>query len=229
MTRSLIPVLILLLSLAALPACSERKAAATTGRQEAAAASPGSDAQQATPSGTDSAQASPSEEGSPGESASPAAESPAAPESPSAPEASPSPTPTPSPTIPNSYDYQKDWNDPQHLIPLDYQQAQGKRIFYTNCVWCHADSTPAGPSNRSNVTPTPPLINDGQTFNQLSDEAIQNIITLGGSAMGKSAMMPPWGKTLSQNDIKAVITYIRAVAVPAYQPSARPKSQYSVK
>jgi hypothetical protein len=28
-------------------------------------------------------------------------------------------------------------------------------------VWCHADSTPAGPSNRSNVTPNPALFNDG--------------------------------------------------------------------
>jgi mono/diheme cytochrome c family protein len=63
----------------------------------------------------------------------------------------------------------------------------------------------------------------------LNDEFLQNIITLGGSAMGKSAMMPPWGQTLSQDEIRAVIAYIRAVAQPAYQPSARPSSQYPVK
>lgn len=128
-----------------------------------------------------------------------------------------------------AYDVEQDWNDPTRTIYLNYQQAQGKRIFYTNCVWCHADATPAGPSNRSNVSPTPPLFNDGATMNPLSDEFMQNTITLGGSAMGKSPMMPPWGRTLSQDDIKAVIAFERAIAQPAYQPPARPAPQYGIK
>ncbi|HXU08289.1 MAG TPA: cytochrome c, partial [Blastocatellia bacterium] len=97
------------------------------------------------------------------------------------------------------------------------------------CVWCHAEATPAGPSNRSNVTPTPPLFNDGETLNPLTDEFLRNTITLGGSAMGKSTMMPPWGQTLSQDEIRSVIAYVRAVAQPPYQPAARPASQYPVK
>ena len=128
-----------------------------------------------------------------------------------------------------TYDVEKDWDDPQHLIPLNYQQAQGKRVFYHNCVWCHADTTPAGPSNRYTVTPTPPLANDGETCNALSDQFMQNIITLGGSALGKSAMMPPWGQTLTQEEIKGVITFMRAIAQPTYHPPARPGPEYSVK
>src|SRR3974390_94743 len=96
-----------------------------------------------------------------------------------------------------AYTVLQDSNDRQHPIPLDYLQAQGARVFQTECVWCHADATPAGPSNRSNVTPPPPLLNDGATLNPLNDQFLQNIITLGGSAMGKSAMMPPWGRTLT--------------------------------
>ncbi len=128
-----------------------------------------------------------------------------------------------------AYDAETDWNDPQHVIPLNFEQAQGKRVFYTQCVWCHADSTPAGPSNRSNVTPNPPLMNDGTTLNGESDEYMQNIITLGGGALGKSAMMPPYGQTLSQDEIRAVIAFTRAIAQPRYQPPARPSSKYSVK
>lgn len=128
-----------------------------------------------------------------------------------------------------AYDVEQDWNDPQRTIFLNYQQAQGKRIFYTNCVWCHADATPAGPSNRSNVSPTPPLFNDGATMNALSDEFMQNTITLGGSAMGKSAVMPPWGRTLSQSDVRAVIAFERAIAQPPYQPPTRPAPQYGIK
>ena len=47
--------------------------------------------------------------------------------------------------------------------------------------------------------------------------------------MGKSAMMPPWGRTLSQEEIRAVIAYIRAIAQPPYQPSVRPGLRYSAK
>jgi mono/diheme cytochrome c family protein len=128
-----------------------------------------------------------------------------------------------------AYDIEPDWNDPQRVIPLNYQQAQGKRVFYQYCVWCHADSTPAGPSNRSNLNPTPPLASDGAVFNSLSDETLRNTIALGGSAVGKSALMPPWGNTLKQDEIKAVITFYRAIAQPAYQPPARPGPQYSVR
>lgn len=125
----------------------------------------------------------------------------------------------------NAYDVEQSSTDPQRLIPLNYQQAQGKRVFNNNCVWCHADATQAGPSNRSNLSPTPPLFTDGETFNSLSDDSMRNTITLGGSAMGKSAIMPPWGKTLTPEEIRAVLAYARAVAQPPYKASTRPASQ----
>ncbi len=126
----------------------------------------------------------------------------------------------------SAYGTESDWNNPQKSIPLNYQQAQGKRIFYEDCVWCHADSTPAGPSNRSNLTPTPALANDGAALNGLSDGYLQNIITLGGSAMSKSAMMPPWGRTLKQDEIHSVMAFMRAIAQPPYRQPALSSSQY---
>jgi len=128
-----------------------------------------------------------------------------------------------------AYDTEADWNDPQRVIPLNYQQAQGKRVFYQYCVWCHADATPAGPSNRSNLNPMPPLAGDGATFNSLSDDFLRNTITLGGSAVGKSPLMPPWGKTLRPDDIDAVMAFYRAIAQPPYHAPARPGPKYSVK
>ncbi len=127
----------------------------------------------------------------------------------------------------DAYSTETDWNNPQQVIPLSYRQAQGQRVFYADCVWCHASSTPAGPSNMSNLKPAPVLANDGSVLNSLSDEYLENIITLGGSAMSKSAMMPPWGMTLKQEDIRAVVSFMRAIAQPPYQPSARPASPYT--
>jgi mono/diheme cytochrome c family protein len=65
-------------------------------------------------------------------------------------------------------------------------------------------------------------MNDGATLNAEGDESLQKIITLGGSAMGKSAMMPLYGRTLTQEEIQALIAYARAIAQPPYQPPARP-------
>jgi mono/diheme cytochrome c family protein len=111
-----------------------------------------------------------------------------------------------SPTPPN----------PERIIPLDYNQDQGRRVYYQQCVWCHSDATPAGPSNRSNVSPDPPLMNDGNILNKENDASLRKIISLGGSAVGKSAMMPPYGSTLSDEEINDVIVYIRAIATPGY-------------
>jgi cytochrome c oxidase cbb3-type subunit III len=116
-----------------------------------------------------------------------------------------------------SYGSEVDWNNPERIIPLDYNQDQGKRIYYQQCVWCHSDSTPAGPSNRSNVSPDPPLMNDGSILNAQSDASLKKIISQGGSAAGKSSMMPPYGSTLSEEEINEVIAYIRVIAVPEYK------------
>lgn len=126
-----------------------------------------------------------------------------------------------------AYDTEADWSDPQRIIPLSYQQAQGKRIFYEQCVWCHADATPAGPSNRSNLTPVPPLLNDGAALNTESNESLRNIVTLGGAAVGKSAMMPPYGRMLSAEEITDVVAFVRAIAQPLYQQPAGTGSQDS--
>jgi mono/diheme cytochrome c family protein len=75
----------------------------------------------------------------------------------------------------------------------------------------------------------PPLLNDGATLNAESDEYMQNIMTLGGSALGKSAMMPPYGRVLTPEEIRSVIAFTRAIAQPPYQPAGRPGSQYANK
>lgn len=113
-----------------------------------------------------------------------------------------------------SYGTEADWNNADHVYQLNFNQDQGRRIFYQHCVWCHADSTPAGPSNRSNVTPEPPLMNDSAVLSKESDASLHDMIAKGGSGVGKSVMMPPYGGTLSPEEIDDVIAYIRVIAKP---------------
>lgn len=129
----------------------------------------------------------------------------------------------------DAYDTEPNWNDSTKLIKLGYQEAHGKHIFYEYCVWCHADASPAGPSNRGNIMPRPPLMDDGEKLNGKSNEYMQNIIALGGSAVGKSAMMPPYGNTLSAAEIADVIAFTRAIAQPEYRKAGRQGIKTSIK
>jgi mono/diheme cytochrome c family protein len=59
-------------------------------------------------------------------------------------------------------------------------------------------------------------MNDGNILNAESDASLKKIIALGGSAVGKSAMMPPYDSTLTDEEINDLIAYMRVIAVPEY-------------
>ncbi|MGI9101456.1 MAG: Ig-like domain-containing protein [Terriglobales bacterium] len=102
-------------------------------------------------------------------------------------------------------------------IALDYQQVLGRELTQQYCNRCHdPESTPERVSNMDNLTTKPHAFNEGDVLNKSSDADLNSIISHGGAALNKSAEMPPYGYTLTKNDIQAVIAYIRAIADPPY-------------
>ncbi len=100
-------------------------------------------------------------------------------------------------------------------IALGYQQTLGKRLNDQYCDRCHnPESTVERVSNYDNLEVKPHPFTEGDTLNKMSDADLTAIITYGGPALNKSALMPAWGNTLSKSDIQALIAYIRAVADP---------------
>jgi mono/diheme cytochrome c family protein len=103
-------------------------------------------------------------------------------------------------------------------IALGYEATLGREVHDRYCIRCHDnESTPERVSNFDNLTPAPHLYADGATYNRFSDADLLNIITHGGPALGKSPQMPAYGSTLKPAEIKALISYIRAMADPPYQ------------
>ncbi len=101
---------------------------------------------------------------------------------------------------------------------LGYEQKLGKEMNDKYCIRCHdPESTVERVSNFDNLTPKPHPFNDGAALNSLQDSDLTNIIVRGGAAAGKSAQMPAWGATLKPAEIKALVSYIRAIADPPYQ------------
>jgi mono/diheme cytochrome c family protein len=101
-------------------------------------------------------------------------------------------------------------------IALGYQQTLGKRLNDQYCDRCHnAESTVERVSNYDNLDIKPHPFTEGDTLNKISNADLTSIISYGGPALNKSALMPAWGNTLSKPDIQALISYIRAVSDPA--------------
>jgi len=103
---------------------------------------------------------------------------------------------------------------------LGYQQRVGSILADKYCNRCHdSESSPERVSNYDNLEVKPHAFTDGSTLNKMSDADLTSIILHGGPALNRSALMPPYGNTLSPADVRALIAYTRAVADPPYEPA----------
>jgi mono/diheme cytochrome c family protein len=105
-------------------------------------------------------------------------------------------------------------------IALGYQQQLGYQLDDKYCARCHnPESTPERVSNYDNLEVKPHPFTEGDTLNKMTDADLLAIINHGGPALNKSALMPPYGYTLSKTEIQALISYIRLISDPPYQSS----------
>ena len=102
-------------------------------------------------------------------------------------------------------------------IALGYQETLGSQLNDQYCARCHnQESTPERVSNYDNLEVKPHPFTEGDTLNKMTDADLVAIISHGGPALNKSALMAPYGYTLSKSEIQAVIAYIRMVSDPPY-------------
>ena len=105
-------------------------------------------------------------------------------------------------------------------IALGYQEQVGFQLDSKYCARCHdPESTPERVSNHDNLEVKPHPFTEGDTLNKMSDAELIAIIGHGGPALNKSALMPPYGYTLSKTEIEALIAYIRLISDPPYHAS----------
>jgi hypothetical protein len=103
---------------------------------------------------------------------------------------------------------------------LGYQQRVGFILAEQYCSRCHdPESSPQRVSNYDNLEVKPHPFTEGNTLNKMSDTDLTSIILHGGPALNRSALMPPYGNTLTAADVKALIAFTRAVSDPPYQPA----------
>jgi mono/diheme cytochrome c family protein len=96
---------------------------------------------------------------------------------------------------------------------------RGEQLYATYCSTCHGPRGDGDGPAAAALDPKPVKHHDGAYMNALSNEHLFKVIKLGGPAVGKSAMMAPWGGTLSDQQIWDVVAFTRSLAEPAYEGS----------
>ncbi|HWO41089.1 MAG TPA: cytochrome c [Candidatus Eisenbacteria bacterium] len=93
----------------------------------------------------------------------------------------------------------------------------GEKLYATYCSGCHGDKGKAdGPA--ANSLPVKPADHtNGAVMNRLSDKYLRDIISKGGTAVGKSSFMPGWGSQLTEPQVRDLVAYIRSLANPPYK------------
>lgn len=96
-----------------------------------------------------------------------------------------------------------------YLNIVDSSISRGEIVFKTNCVLCHGVKA-NGKGRVSGLFDPPPA---NLTMSDKSDAYKIEIVTKGGAAMGRSAVMPIWGGELSAQEISDVVAFLRTVLV----------------
>lgn len=92
---------------------------------------------------------------------------------------------------------------------LTYVESQGRRLFVHYCATCHGDHARGDGQNASNLNPAPP---DMTAPKKPRDPAlIRRVIAEGSAAVGRSPLSPPWGRSLSRQEIDYLVAYCQAI------------------
>ena len=90
------------------------------------------------------------------------------------------------------------------------------KVFKFYCAQCHGlEGKGDGPNVTKDFPVSPRNFTNADEMNKLSDADMRNVILDGGPAANKSAMMPPWGKTLAEEEVDALIGHLRQLCACA--------------
>ena len=92
----------------------------------------------------------------------------------------------------------------------------GKELYKQRCAQCHGEDGKAQTPIAKALKPVPRDHTDGAYMNALSNEHLTKVIKQGGTAVGKSAIMPPQAD-LKDDQVVNLIAFMRSLANPPYK------------
>ncbi len=92
---------------------------------------------------------------------------------------------------------------------LSYEERQGSFLYVKYCAVCHGKEGKGDGFNAFNLDPRPRDFSDSSYMAALSDEQILQTIGGGGRSVNKSPLMPSYGWTIDNRQIRYIAAYIR--------------------
>ena len=92
-------------------------------------------------------------------------------------------------------------------VNLTYAESQGKRLFAQYCATCHGDDGHGDGQNASNLNPAPPDL----ATSRRDPALVRRVLVEGSAAVGRSPLSPPWGRTLSHQEVDYLVAYCEAI------------------
>jgi mono/diheme cytochrome c family protein len=99
---------------------------------------------------------------------------------------------------------------PRPPLP-SYELRLGRATFEHYCQTCHGETGGGDGFNAFNLDPHPRDLSDPAFQKKKTDAELKDVIQRGGAGVGLSSLMPPWGKTLSGDQIDQTILYLRTL------------------
>jgi len=87
--------------------------------------------------------------------------------------------------------------------------AQADLTYKIYCSRCHGDNGHGDGADGATLKTRPRDFTDCAVIGKISDETMFKAIKEGGESVGLSGDMPAWGSGLSDDDIHAVMKYVR--------------------
>jgi mono/diheme cytochrome c family protein len=103
--------------------------------------------------------------------------------------------------------------------PLTETRSRGRTVFKHYCAICHGDSGKGDGFNSSSLETAPRDFSNAEFWQRSTDENLLVAISKGGPAVGKSVLMPAWGRTLTARQLDDVIFYLGTLCSPS-EPSS---------
>ncbi len=87
----------------------------------------------------------------------------------------------------------------------------GHDLYKTYCWQCHGMKGTGNGINVRDMSVQPRDHTDTKEMSSRTDDELFKAIKEGGQAISKSVLMPPWGGNLSDDEIHALVNYLRAL------------------
>jgi mono/diheme cytochrome c family protein len=84
-----------------------------------------------------------------------------------------------------------------------------KENYERYCQKCHGEQGKGDGPGAAMLNPKPRDYTDCKVMQNKKDDELIKVITDGGESIGMSADMQPWGGTLSAEEIKQLVKYVR--------------------